>query len=246
MRLYNVRGGLSAEKPGRLPLHRHADEVQLMFASRGTMNIPTSSGRWILPAGRAILIGAGVEHGHDVKRPITLEILYIARDTPGLPVLDGCKVVSLTPLARSLFSACLPLNGSYPVDSAEGRLVRVLIDQLSSLSQSPLDLPYPRDARALRVAALAGDDLACTRSLAALATEAGASERTIERLFAAEAGMSFGAWRLRLRMVHAIEMLAAEDNVQTVAHAIGYANPSSFIAAFRGLFGRTPGSYFDL
>jgi AraC-like DNA-binding protein len=246
IREFNIRGLLSPEQPGSLPLHSHEDDVQLMYARRGTMNIPTASGRWILPTGRAILIGAGVEHGHDVRQALNLEILYISRDTPGLPPLNECKVVSLTPLARSLFAACLPLSGRYRVDSQEGRLVRVLLDQLASLSHTPLDLPYPRDTRAMRVAALAAEDLISSRPLAVLAAEAGASVRTIERLFVAETGLTFGSWRLRLRMIHAIEQLASDHDVQTVAHAIGYANPSSFIAAFRSIFGRTPGSYFAL
>jgi AraC-like DNA-binding protein len=88
-------------------------------------------------------------------------------------------------------------------------------------------------------------DPADRRPLAALAAAAGASHRTIERLFAAETGMSFGRWRVRQRMIAALEQLAHGDSVSNVADAVGYQTPSSFIAAFRDSFGTTPTAYFQ-
>jgi AraC-like DNA-binding protein len=87
-------------------------------------------------------------------------------------------------------------------------------------------------------------DPADRRPLAELASAAGASHRTIERLFASEARMSFGRWRVRQRMIAALEQLAHGDSVSNVAYAVGYETPSSFIAAFRASFGTTPTAYF--
>jgi transcriptional regulator GlxA family with amidase domain len=78
------------------------------------------------------------------------------------------------------------------------------------------------DPRAKRVAAMLKADPADRRPLAELASAAGASGRTIERLFATETRMSFGRWRLRHRMITALEKLANGDSVSNVADAVGY------------------------
>jgi Helix-turn-helix domain len=61
----------------------------------------------------------------------------------------------------------------------------------------------------------------------------GASKRTIERCFRVETKLTFGRWWQQLSLLHAIRLLAASDNVTTVALEVGYAT-SAFIAMFRG------------
>ena len=73
------------------------------------------------------------------------------------------------------------------------------------------------------------------------AVEAGASERTLARLFVRETGLGFGEWRQRLRLLLSLDALEAGDSVTDVALAHGYESTSAFIAAFRGMFGVTPG-----
>jgi AraC-like DNA-binding protein len=58
--------------------------------------------------------------------------------------------------------------------------------------------------------------------------------------------MSFGAWRMKHRMIAALELLAHGEGVGNVAFAVGYESPSSFVAAFRAMFGTTPARYFNL
>lgn len=231
---------------GFLPNHVHTEQAQLMYAERGMMNVTTPVGRWILPAGRALWIAAGTEHGLEVRRPVSLSILYLRHEMPGLLAWKGCMVVNVTPLLRELIDVCTVLPSSYVPDSAEGRIARVLVDQLSGMARAPVDLPQPRDSRARKVAQLATEDPADRRPLQELAKLAGGSTRTIERLFVTETGMSFGAWRHRLRLIVALERLAEGQSVAAAGDAVGYDNPSSFIAAFRAMFGNTPGRYFDV
>jgi len=79
-----------------------------------------------------------------------------------------------------------------------------------------------------------------TTSLAHLSKHAGASKRTIERLFQSETEMSSGKWRQQLRLLHALKLLALGESVMTVAFEVGYESTSAFIAAFKGLLGKTP------
>ncbi|HVT67927.1 MAG TPA: AraC family transcriptional regulator [Trebonia sp.] len=89
---------------------------------------------------------------------------------------------------------------------------------------------------------LAGDP-ADDRTLAELGRAAGASERTLSRLFRRDTGMTFPQWRAQLRLQHAMLLLAAGSSVTAAAAASGYGNTSAFIAAFRDAFGVTPAAY---
>ena len=80
-------------------------------------------------------------------------------------------------------------------------------------------------------------------SLAGLGQSIGASARTLSRLLRNELGMTFYEWRTQLRISHALVLLAEGHDTTHVAHACGWSNPSSFIAAFTNLVGTTPGRH---
>lgn len=225
-------------------LHSHTRH-QIMFARKGVTHVSTAQGSWILPPSRAIWISGGTPHAFRAARPVDVVILYVAPDAPGIPAWPGCAVVNVSPLVRELVCACAGQAWNESPDSPAGRLAQVLLEQLARLPQAPLSLPEPVDARALKVAAMLRADPADRRTVAQLAEQAGASARTIERLFAAQTGMPFGTWRIRQRMIVALEGLAYGDSVSEAGHAAGYESPSSFVAAFRQTFGTTPAKYFS-
>jgi AraC-like DNA-binding protein len=78
---------------------------------------------------------------------------------------------------------------------------------------------------------------------AAEARAAGVSRRTMTRLFDNDVGMSFDRWRTHVRLRAALPMLAEGQPVSRVAHAVGYATPSAFLAAFRRTVGTSPSRY---
>jgi AraC-like DNA-binding protein/predicted enzyme related to lactoylglutathione lyase len=98
----------------------------------------------------------------------------------------------------------------------------------------------PKDPRAVRVADRLKDEPACEAELGSLASDAGASTRTLQRLFLDETGLRFSEWRQRLRLIHAASLLAEGMSVTEAGLEAGYAGSSAFIAAFRKRFGRTP------
>jgi AraC-like DNA-binding protein len=122
----------------------------------------------------------------------------------------------------------------------------VVLDLLEELPQEPLTLPMPADPRARALAeglARHPDD---RRPLAELAREVGASPRTLQRAFLAEAGISFRAWRQQLRLHRALVLLAEGRSVTAAALEVGYESPSAFVAMFRRVLGTPPGRYFRL
>ena len=130
-------------------------------------------------------------------------------------------------------------------DARLRRLAPVLVDEIERAPETPLHLPLPRDPRARRVALALRDDPGDPRRAADWARIAGASERTLLRLFHRELGMSFGAWRQQARLLRALEGLAGGASVTEVALTVGFASPSAFIAMFRRALGESPGRYFQ-
>ena len=225
--------------------HRHKhSRHQFLYATKGVVHFITDAGEWVLPPSRALWIPAQTEHTYIVKKFATTRILYI--DSSAYPEMNTlpCMVVNVSPLIRELVAACAKFTWDYTVDSAEARLAQVLMEQLQAYDQAPVHLPLPADARALKVVDILRNDLANRESLEVLSKQAGASARTIERLFLKETELTFGTWRYRQRLLAALEYLAYGESITSIAFNIGYESPPSFVAAFRAMFGTTPGRYF--
>src|SRR3954465_3492441 len=59
----------------RLDTHLHR-EAQLVYAARGTMQVTTPKGRWLVPPDRAVWVPAGLPHAIDVLADIEMRTLY--------------------------------------------------------------------------------------------------------------------------------------------------------------------------
>lgn len=224
--------------PSWVRAHSHA-WGQLSYATRGVLGVRTRTGSYLAPPQRAIWVPPGVEHSTVSTQRTHMRSLYIAPAAAPWPGGE-CRVLGVTPLARELIRAVTRLPELYDESGPAGRLVAVLLDQLAALREAAFSLPLPRDERLARVTAqleVRPDD---ARSLTELASGAGLSARTLTRLFERDTGLSFRAWRRRLRLLRSLDGLEAGDNVTKVALDCGYGSTSAFIAAFRREFGTTP------
>lgn len=212
----------------------------LVYAARGILSVHTERGTSIVPANRVAWTPAGFTHHHRAHGSTDMRILFLppslARLVPGHPAVFAASGV-----AREVL---LALTGTRDYDrAARDRLRRVLVDELREAREQPLQLPEPRDDRLRAIAQILYQEPADNTSLAGLGRSIGASSRTLSRLFSNDLGMTFYEWRTQLRVYHALVLLADGHDTTRVAHACGWANPSSFIAAFTGIIGTTPGRY---
>jgi len=227
----------------RVPRHRHR-RAQLAYAAAGVMTVGTDDGAFVAPPLRGVWIPGGVAHRIEARTAVAMRTVYVEpAAAPGLP--RAVCVLQVTPLLRELIVAAVAAAPDYPAGGPEERLMLVILDQLRALPVAPLALPVPRDARLRRLTDGLMADPADPRGLEGWAAGVGASVRTLTRLFEAETGMSFRAWRAQLRLLRALEMLAAGRPVTAVALEVGYESPSAFIAMFRRCLGTTPTRYFE-
>lgn len=228
-------------KPNAYPAHRHR-RAQILNVMRGVMVVSTEDNVWVVPPHRAAWIPSGIEHSVYYPQGVALRSLYV--DTSVLPVdLPGqFSVLQLDPLGCELIRAAAELPWE---DRGSGtHLAAALFDRLSVLAQGPLHLPDGRDRRLVRVMDALRADPSDSRTLEEFALVAHCSRRTLARLFIDETKMSFGAWRQQLRLLVALEQLAAGRPVSRVALDLGYGTPSSFSTMFRRSVGTSPARYF--
>jgi AraC-like DNA-binding protein len=225
-----------------LPVHSH-DWHQLIYGSFGVMTVSTTRGTWVIPPHRAVWVPAGVEHWIELSGSVLMQSLYVGSAvSSALP--KNCCAVNVSPLLRELMLHLAAPETQLRSAAVRSRLVAVLLDQLEELPAIPLQLPMPSDSRVRRLAVWLRDHPDAPALLKQVSRRAGASVRTVERLFLAETGMTFGKWRQQLRLLNALRELAKGRSVTEVALEVGYESPSAFIAMFRAALGTTPTRYF--
>lgn len=222
--------------------HSH-DWCQLIYASEGTMKVTTAAGIWIVPPQRAVWVPPHLEHAVSHATFTRARHIYIDRHAP-VDLPDRCMVLEVSPLLRELIRAATEIPVEYDENGAEGRMMQVLLDQLRAPDQENLHLPAPKDFRLGKICDALLANPADDRTLDDWSQICGASSRTLARLFLRETGMPFREWRQKLRLLYALEKLANDRPVTEIALDLGYETPSAFIAMFRKVTGRTPGSYF--
>ena len=226
----------------KVPGHFHEWD-QLVYASRGVMTVRTEEGSWVVPAQRAVWIPARIAHEIRMSGGVSMRTLYL-RPRLRRDSARGCEVMNVSPLLRELILQACKIPALSRREREHGHLVNMILDQLKTAECVPLQLPEPVDRRSLRVAKTLLNDPSDRRPLEELCEGAGGNKRTIERLFQAETGMTFGKWRQQLRLLHALRLLAEGAKITEVALETGYSTPSAFISMFRKTLGTTPARYF--
>lgn len=231
------------EKGTHYDRHHHR-RAQLFHIVSGSVTVETERGTFVAPPERAVWIPCDIDHAVTYLQDTAQRFLFFrpeaVRHLPTVPA-----VIRLSPLLRELVVAFLGYGREEATDGPAARIGAVILDQLAAEPAAPLHLPMPASARLRRAIGKLAADPSLTDSLANIAGEAALSERSFERHFRTETGMSFRAWRQQARLMKAVEWLSLGVPVIEIAERLGYEQPSAFVAGFRRAFGVTPGRYFD-
>lgn len=238
-------GGVHLWPSGGVSRSQSHHRGHLVYAARGVLAVHTEHGTSLVPANRVAWTPAAITHRHRAHGSTDMRIVFVtaalAQLLPARPA-----VLAVSDLARE---ALLTLTGPRSYDpeirdhhrEAQERLLLVLLDELQVAPEQPLHLPRPTDPRLRALARLT--EQGSTAPLSELGREIGTSARTLSRLLSDELGVTFYEWRTRIRVYRALVLLAEGHDVTYVGHACGWASSSSFIAAFTGIVGTSPGRY---
>jgi AraC-like DNA-binding protein len=232
-----------ASEPARdLCVDRH----YLLCASAGALRLEAQSRSWLLPPARAALIEAGRPIRVSILQPVTTaSVLFDTGFTPPPPA--PLTVFDLSPLARALVTECGTWGESdQPLTAYAETLFATLAAVTWRLGEqpSPVVVPVGRSPELRRALQLTEQRLGDEVRFEDLAAEVGLAPRSLARRFSDETGMTWRAALRRMRVLRAIEELAAGDiPVTKIAFKVGYTSLSAFNAAFQELTGRTPTEY---
>ena len=215
---------------------------QLLWAQQGILRVTGEEAVWVVPTTHAMWIPSGISH--QVSSETNTQICNIYID-PSYPVRQNEKSIVMLTMSSLMQEIILRLtDASHPLtELRKKRIGLVAIDELEELESTDLYIHSGKDPRLQRLISYIVQNPQQGISLVALSSLAGASVRTIERLFKAETGMTFRQWRSRFRLMNALVQLTHGDSSTAVAYELGYKSVSSFINAFKTQFGCTPQEY---
>lgn len=229
--------------------HQH-DWAQLAYSASGMLQVTAERAAgvrdevtYIVPPSRAVWIAPRARHAIHVLEAAEFRTLYLhASVTPA--GWQGCRMVVVTPLLRELIGA-LDAPALRPLASArEAALTALVLDEMARAPMQALGVPMPDaqrgDKRLRQLCEAVLREPGERSTLAGWARHAGASERTLARLFRDELGVGFAQWRQQVVLAHALPLLARGLPVGQVATACGYASDSAFSAMFRAVMGHPP------
>ena len=223
--------------------HAHAKH-QLVHAVEGVMVVQAEAGQWVVPPTRGIWMPAGMKHAIRCISAVQMRSIYVRPEAaPHLP--DESRAVAISPLLRELIKGAVDVLQPYTPNSRDGRLMRLLLDELRTLPVLPLHLPMPTDPRLGMICARLQQHLDDDSTLSDWAAHLQVDVKTIQRLFASQTGMTFGQWRQQARLLRALELLAQRKKVIDIALTLGYESPSAFATMFKRQFGQTPSQFFS-
>ncbi len=235
LRVFGIDVGPSSLVPPQPPGWAH-----LVSVRSGAAMLSSGDIRHVLTPDTAVWVPPQRSYVLDLRTRCGLRIIYAAADRCAPRVFGA---VRMTALAHALLERMTVRGYLDPNDARDARLLAVTADELDALvPQSPGGaLRFPQSA-ALRAAIESATTQTDERlPMVALATLAGMPLRTFERRFAAETGLSPRAW-LRLARLHAATVARETGkSVTQIALESGYASLSAFIAAYRSVYGTTPG-----
>ncbi|MEV4414870.1 AraC family transcriptional regulator [Catellatospora sp. NPDC049609] len=222
------------------------DRHYLLCASAGTLRLEAQGRQWLLPPARAALIEAGRPIRVSIAQPATTaSVLFDTAFTPPPPT--PLTVFDLDPLARALVGECGTWGETeQPLPAYARTMFAALAAVVWRLSEqpSPMVVPAGRSPELRLALRLTEQRLGDGVRFEDVAAQVGLAPRSLARRFEDETGMTWRAVLRRMRVLRAVEELAAGDTpVTRIAFMVGYTSLSAFHAAFQELTGRTPTQY---
>lgn len=231
---------LSWEYPAgaHVPDHAHGSD-QLIYAIEGMMEVTSRQSVWVIPPQFALWIPAETPHRIRMAGMVRMRTLYFRPGVVARPLRNGL-VLHISSLLRELILEAVRIEQLHTQNAYETALSGMLAHQLEQATAAPTFVTLPVEPRALAVAHAILRNPSESATLADLCADAGVSIRTVQRIFRREVGIDLDSWRRQARLTKAMQLLVAGGSVKEVCFAVGYAQPSAFVQAFRRLFGATP------
>ena len=229
----------------RPPMDVVFDRDYLLYAISGALKVTVGGGNWLLPPSFAAWIPANTQFQVEIDKPLTsCSVLVQPKFCKTLP--ERPVVFQMSTLARHMIRHCKHWSGDsvHPAE-AEGFFLS-LLNVCAELAVKSIDVKRPHAADPIVQKAMftTAGHLSEKVTAAEVARAVNMSERSMQRRFAADVGMTWSQVLTRLRMIRALELLSQEEfTIIQVAGDCGFNSLSAFNRAFLQFAAKTPSEF---
>lgn len=221
--------------------HEHA-WGQVLYATSGVMWVETPVEALVVPPQRAVWLPPGVIHGIRVVTDLEMRNIYLP-PTIAATLETTVQVFEVGGLLRELILGLVAQDRAREASYYDA-LAGLALLELKRAKRSLLKIPLPDDSdrRLKNLCQAVMADPSLDVPFEQHAQNAGASVRTLSRLFQTALGMGFAEWRRQVQLATAVAQIIQGVPVSTIARSLGY-SPSSFSDMFRRELGMAPSHY---
>jgi AraC-like DNA-binding protein/mannose-6-phosphate isomerase-like protein (cupin superfamily) len=216
--------------------------AQVLYAIEGVMWVEIGSEAFVVPPQRAVWVPPETSHSIRMMSAVRMRNLYLHPQASEALGRRG-EVFEVSPLLRQLI-VVMAEHGEDRTQEYIDAAHRLIVLELAVAKAMTLRivLPSGTDRRLEAVCRAVIDHPSLDIPLEHYSDQAGASVRTLSRLFQQELGMGFAEWRRQVQLAVATSRLAEGHAVHAIAQSLGY-SPSSFSDMFRRELGVPPATY---
>ncbi len=215
---------------------------QLLFASKGLMQLHINNDIVLVPNDRAIFIPANTLHSIKMLSDVFMRTVYIEPDEPKETHVE-IKTIAISRLMHELIIALCDESLGSIFSSREEKIIQLIELELDIATNQPIFITLPQDKRLREICSHILKHPADNKTLNDWGDICGISERTLSRLFAKEIGQDYRTWRQKVRLMHAVELFVEGKIVKQVAILCGYKSMSAFSTAFQSHLGYLPSAF---
>jgi AraC-like DNA-binding protein/quercetin dioxygenase-like cupin family protein len=234
---------LQREYPRGTHIDAHSHTwAQVLYAIEGVMWVEIGFEALVVPPQRAVWVPPETSHSIRMMSAVRMRNLYLHPQATEALGKRG-EVFEVSPLLRQLI-VVMAEQGEHRSQEYMDAANRLIVLELAAAKTSTLRimLPAGTDRRLEAVCRAVIDHPSLDIPLEHYSDQAGASVRTLARLFQQELGMGFAEWRRQVQLAVATSRLAEGHAVHAIARSLGY-SPSSFSDMFRRELGVSPVAY---
>jgi AraC-like DNA-binding protein len=236
-----VAGGADYPPSFELDWHSHR-RGQLLYAARGVVVVSTAHGVWVAPPERAVWTPGGCPHAVRMVGAVSTRSVLIEASAHG-GLGERNKVIQVSPLLRHLLEEASHVPPEYDREGRDGKLMALLLAELSAAPSVPLAVPFPRHGGLARQCHAFLENPTPRDTIDQWCADLGVGRRAFTRLFRRETGLSFGVWRQQACVLAALPRLARGEAVTAIAFDLGYDSAAAFTTMFKRRAGVAPSHY---
>lgn len=226
--------------------HVH-EKGQLIYVEHGFQYLHTADKKYLLPTHHCAWIPPQLLHKSSSPEENVFLRCTFFKSNQRSPFFKEINIFHTPKVLREMILHTAQYSQLKDYDPVEADFLQAILSSLPLMCSAsvPLMIPVPQDKRLSAIADELTSQIDASFNLKEIASRHAFSERTLERLFQKDIGMSPASYIKLLRMIKAVELLSqATENVSSVAYKVGYNSVPTFSNTFKQVIGVRPQDMF--